>query len=59
MNVELMQLGNAWWCDRHLGVHQGLLISFDADHQEHLHQLFLNVAPVVVPDDIHPLSETS
>ena len=57
-NVGLMQLGNAWWCDQHLGIHLGLLIGFDPAHQQHLHQLFLNTAPVVLPDDIAPLSET-
>ena len=58
MNVELVQLGNAWWCDEHHGIHQGLLIAFDPDHQEHLHQLYLNTAPVRLPEVIHPLSET-
>jgi len=44
--VALTQIGNAWWCDEHQGLHQGLLISFTPDHRRHLHALFFNHAPV-------------
>lgn len=42
----LMQIGNAWWCDQHHGLHQGLLIGFDHEHRTHLHALFFNVNAV-------------
>jgi len=45
-NIAFMQIGNAWWCDQHSGLHQGLLIGFDHEHRKRLHALFFNVTPV-------------